>query len=1163
MTEKKDNNKKILNLILDDYLRNRNYKEFEIRFGINTKNNPLTRNSFEEIIKKYKSYGFKLKEEEGEYHLNINLQYRDVRTGLNKISNIRTEIHGLSNIQEYCRKNRFNIEEVPDYIKFTKKGGVKAHWPDELKKLGIENQYLPSIVYNNFEFKINYKKEEQLIANDRYVRVLLESWDDSKKIFRYIKRYTLIHPSYPFKIDCSVIKSSKQRKNNRNQYWMIPQYNIKDAGVFDNFEQFEIELELTNESIYWKELNKKYPILNQDKINEVNNNIIKKGIKMTLSAIQKTNFPISYDEQSKILREYIDLTYNNKKNKIKKDELLQDRTDYRLQNRKNFIGPSTVSLELKHLINNEDSINLHKYYTVTDKADGERHLLYIANNGKIYLIDINLNIKFTGCKVNNKKIYNTILDGELILHNKKDDYINRFLVFDLYFINKEDYRMYPLYNAPDMKYKKQIDKKKFRLNMLNAVIQVLTLKNGLVSIVPNKSPSMKIDAKTFYNNINNSIYSQCNQILNKNKDQLFDYEIDGLIFTPIDKSVGSNEIGEHSQEKTWLSSFKWKPPEYNTIDFLITTKKNSGSYDIISNLFQDGINNTKIDSIVQYKTIILRVGFSQKNHGFLNPQENIIQNVYPKQTSYYNDYKPVPFYPTDPKPNYDIHICNIPLIKIGNKQYMMTEDKKEIFDNDTIVEFRFDKNAKAHWQWIPIRVRHDKTFAYKKGKNNFGNDYKTANSVWKSINNPITENMICSGDNIPDYIDEELVYYKKKTTGTTTRALRNFHNKYVKHKLIKKVSKKGDYLLDMSVGKAGDLFKWIDSQLSVVIGLDVMRDNIENQSDGACTRYIKQKQYRKNIPKAMFLRADSGLNILNGEAFFEEKSKNIMKAIYGKGIKDKDKLGEGIYNLYGAGKDGFDIISNQFSIHYFFEHKEKFLEFVQNVSENCKKNGYFIGTCYNGKKIFNLLKNISINESIVKKTEKNTISWSIKKKYKHNEFNNDITSLGYKIDIYQESINQTLSEYLVNFDYFTNILEQFGFILCPRKDLKTMYFKNAIGSFEHLYNEMEENINNGLLKEKIVGDALKMTSIEKDVSFLNNYFIYKKVRLVNSEKVKKIILDNINNNINRDDNKINELYDEILNESKKIRRNAIKYKKKIILSYNQSNDDNKNNKSKK
>ena len=70
---------------------------------------------------------------------------------------------------------------------------------------------------------------------------------------------------------------------------MVPQYNIKDSGVFDNFEQFEIELELLNDSNYWKELNKKYPTISDDKIN-VNTNIIKKGIKMTLSAIQKIIF---------------------------------------------------------------------------------------------------------------------------------------------------------------------------------------------------------------------------------------------------------------------------------------------------------------------------------------------------------------------------------------------------------------------------------------------------------------------------------------------------------------------------------------------------------------------------------------------------------------------------------------------------------------------------------------------------------------------------------------------------------------------------------------------------------------------------------------------------------------------------------------------------------
>lgn len=1142
MSEKTNN--ELFQNILTEYMGNRNDHELEIRFGTNTTQNPITRESFENVIKKFKSYGFKLEYEDGNYHLNINSQYQDSKTGINKISNLRTEIHGLHNIQEYCKKNRFNIEEVPEHIKFTKKNKAKKmHWRS-LQKEGKDWSH-DSIVYDEYEFKINYKEEKNLLPNDRFVRVMLESWDDSKKVFRFIKRFTLLHPKFPFKIDCSIIKTSKQRKNARNQYWMVPQYNIKDSGVFENFEHYEIELELLKTTNYYDILSRELGSLYSKKSISNIEKTVKKGIKMVLSGIQGSNYPISYDEQLDLLKEYIELTYDDKKNKKKKKDLLEHRINlYRLQSRRNFIGPSSISLESKHLIKKEDTINIHNYYTVTDKADGIRHLLYISKSGKIYLLDINLNIKFTGCKTINKKLFETIIDGEVILHNKKGDFINKFLAFDLYFIGKDDWRSFPLSEAPNMKYKKNIPKGKYRLKMLEALIATLKTKDILQSVVKDKEPPMKIEIKTFYSNINKNIFGQCNEILKKQKDKLFEYEIDGLIFTPIDKSVGSNEIGEHSQESTWLSSFKWKPPEFNTIDFLITTKKNSAGYDLVGNLFQDGISTTRLDTITQYKTVVVRVGFSQKNHGFLNPQENIIRDVIPKRDNYYNDYKPVPFYPTNPKPNFDIHVCNIPLINVGNKQYMMTEDKKEIFENDMIVEFRFDSEEKPGWQWKPIRVRYDKTYAYKKGKNNFGNDYNTANSVWKSINNPITEEMITTGNDIPDYNDEDTVYYKKKEQKTTTRALRDFHNKYVKHKLIKGVSEKGNYLFDMTVGKAGDLYKWIDSELSVVIGLDYSKDNIENQLDGACTRYIKQKQSRKNIPRAMFLHADSRKNIKNGSAFLDEKSRQIMKSIYGKGNKDKEKIGEGIYNLYGVGSDGFDIISNQFSIHYFFENIHTLLNFIQNVSENCKKFGYFIGTCYDGKKIFNLLKDTPINKSIVKKKDE-TISWSIKKKYNSKEFQKNNTSLGFKIDVYQESINQTLSEYLVNFDYLTSLMEQFGFILCPSKDLKKMRFKNPLGSFEELYEEMEDNIKTERLRKSLIRDALDMSDDEKQISFLNNYFIYKKIRNVNSEKMVKLLLSK------KDEKPLDEgtedLIDLILNESKKIRREAIKYKKKITL----------------
>ena len=50
--------------------------------------------------------------------------------------------------------------------------------------------------------------------------------------------------------------------------------------------------------------------------------------------------------------------------------------------------------------------------------------------------------------------------------------------------------------------------------------------------------------------------------------------------------------------------------------------------------------------------------------------------------------------------------------------------------------------------------------------------------------------------------------------------------------------------MDMSVGKAGDIQKWLDSKLSFVFGIDFAKDNIENRMDGACARYIKMKRKR-------------------------------------------------------------------------------------------------------------------------------------------------------------------------------------------------------------------------------------------------------------------------------------------------------------------------------
>ena len=175
---------------------------------------------------------------------------------------------------------------------------------------------------------------------------------------------------------------------------------------------------------------------------------------------------------------------------------------------------------------------------------------------------------------------------------------------------------------------------------------------------------------------------------------------------------------------------------------------------------------------------------------------------------------------------------------------------------------------------------------------NFGNAYHVANSNWKSINNPITKDMISSGEGIPDITVDEDIYYNKPAGKTSTEAMKNFHNLYVKKLLIKSVSRQGDTLIDYACGKAGDLPKWINSRLSFVFGIDKSKNNLEDRLDGACVRYLNSTRTNKHMPAALFVNGDSSYNIKSGAAMLNDKAIQITKAIFGNGPKDSDAIGK-------------------------------------------------------------------------------------------------------------------------------------------------------------------------------------------------------------------------------------------------------------------------------
>ena len=1000
---------------LEQYdIRSKNVNiEYEIRFK------DINKMKFEEIHKKLLVSGFTLHSEE--YYLKIS----------NYINNVRCEISDLTNVKNFCKTNI-----LPDSTKYVIKDKFKEY---------------PEIIDNNdYNFRISIQKEITLKDSDMNVKQLLKAWSSSDRSYRYMNRVTLTHPTMPgIVIDLSVVKSAKKQDK------LLKEKEFGVSKLFEMPETYEIEIEL-NPAI--EQLTKPGIIkLIED---------LKKTIKYVCSGIQSSNFPIPMREQHVISHEYYSLFSK------------MDIERY-IPNSSMFIGPSSYTLQKINMVDdpgNTAPCVLHDF-CVTDKADGDRKMLFIAGNGKIYFITSNMNIQYTGAKCKEKELLGLLIDGEHILYDKKKKYINLYAAFDIYFITGKSCRLLPFINDSGSSVSGRYTYMQSKIAKLNETIEYET------------KEKLDIKSKRFaVSSSESSIYECCENLFSVM--DAYPYNTDGLIFTSKSLGVGI-EDPEYKRPKnykyTWKHSFKWKPPEYNTIDFLIKVKKTYGDKDEIKNIF-----SPETQSVEQFKILNLYVGWDESMHGFANPQDILFRGEIPTLHSERKGLTPQLFIPSSP---YDenANVTYLPLKHDtnGSEHLNMFTEEGESIETDTIVEFKYEFNENVLMRWKPLRVRYDKTSEYKNTNSIFGNAFHVANSNWQTIHNPITKEMLINKDTklTMDDIDDKDVYYNKATGPSKTVNLRDFHNTYVKKLLIDTVSGPNKTLIDFAVGKAGDLQKWIHARTSFVLGIDISKDNIHNKKDGACARYIGVKQKNRQTPDALFIQGDSSKLILNSlttdialveDVEDDKKSKFVLNQVLGIGKSD-EKYGKYIAKQFGVAHKMFDVGSIQFAIHYMFENKYTLHNFLKNVSDLIKPGGYFIGTCYDGSRIFNMLEDVEENDSkdIFVGSKK---IWSVIKKYDNTTFSQ---TLGLKIGVYQETINKVFDEYLVDFKYLIELLERYGFKLSsPIESVK------PLSDFSTLYKKM-----------RATNTDITMTEEESQISFLNNYFIFKKIQNVDTQLV--------------------------------------------------------------
>jgi hypothetical protein len=1006
---------------IDEYdLRKGNvHLEGEIRF------HSVDKMQFERVYSSLLSYGF-LKTKE-EYQLKLIHYLND------SMSKIRCELNDLTHIQEFCKTNV--LPQETQYI-------LKQRMEEYPKY--YENK--------EFNFRFAIQKEVTLDPSDKRIDEIQTNSGVSDKSFRYMNRVTLVHPDMPeIQVDLSIVKSVKNRGD------LVKEKTFSTSKLFTEEETYEVEIELTD----LEKIHKHFAHTKQS---------IQKTIRYIQCGVQNSSYPISNKEHSQILDEYLSLIFiTDKPTKI---------------DTKNFIGPSSYTLQKINVVKDPDNVApcILKDFCVTEKADGERRMCMISRNGRIYMIDTNMKVQYTGCFTKKTELFATLIDGEFIPFGLQHTTLDLYAAFDLYFYNGKNTRREPFYSKTE---------KKNRYDRLRLVMKYIQDSIEFES----ETNSMKFRVKEFYMTDETTTITECCQkLFHKIDSGVFEYENDGLIFTSMTLGVGMEnpEDKVKNYKYTWTHSFKWKPPEFNTIDFLIQMK---GDTHYISSI--------KTQNTEPYQMVHLHVGHDPRQ-GMLHPQDLLFQGKVPNPTD--SRYTKTLFVPSDP---YDATAYQAYLPLQDNQGSMMPfTENKEVIEDDSIVEFKYVFAEDKRFRWIPLRVRYDKTADYRKTQRNFGNSYQVANSNWYSLYHPITKEMLSDESKLPSFKElDSTVYYNRSGSKSYTIQLRNFHNLFVKSTLFDSVMTRGCLLIDYAVGKGGDISKWMNNHPSFVLGIDISKDNIHNSKDGVCVRYLETKSKRRNLFDALFIAGDSSKKIM-GEEFAiqddkedEQKSRFVFQQIMG--LKEKSKIyGSYIEKNYGVARNLFDVGSIQFALHYMFKNEDTFHTFMKNCADTIKVGGYFVGTCYDGTKIFNALKEVKEGDKIelyksedCKDQDQKNLNmkkiWSITKKYNQEVFPADESSLGLTIGVYQETINKDFDEYLVNFTYFIEKMKHYGFDVVekmPGMDIP------GIGNFSILYDAMVKR-----------GGTFLMCDKEKEISFMNKYFIFKKIRKVDSALVHQAV----------------------------------------------------------
>ena len=939
-------------------------------------------------------------------------------------NDIRITLTGAGVIQAYCKDNRIADKPFVAMIKET----IADATPVDLTAYGA---------------RVKLKREIPLAKEDPRLVEVLANWDKLAKHFRNIQRFEFVPPGgVALRFDVSLVRENAGGRTART---------FQEARITQQPPRYEIEAEVIA-------LRSRTSAAQAASLVIRGLGWILQGRQRSFVLVGKAGVESVLDSITSIFRPGAGRNRNRNRN---------GPTGFR------YPGPQPATLErcnLEEAGEQEPGVpNIRTGYNVTDKADGLRCLLYVAENGRIFLVDGGARVYGTGLEVD-RGAAGLILDGEWVKRDRRGTTISHYYAFDILAAAGRDTAVAQLPFMVEGAMLGSAAADNTRLAVLSTTVKMLGGATPFLRDIP-PAFQMQIGMKTFRTGAN--IFRDAIQPMLDDA-KAAPYATDGLIFTP-------NAAPLPSGGGTWAAQLKWKPPHENTIDFLVAfEKEKGGSVDLVGTKFREDSGQT-----VRYKTMRLFVG-SARDAAFADPRATILGNEALPTSLEEGEYRPVEFRPMEPRDPM-ASTCYIAIGEGASDPAAATraatvldpaaEEARatrtgDILQNNMIVEMAYHPERMPGWRWEPIRVRFDKTERFAAGqKRSTMNADWVANSIWSSLHNPVTEEMIRTGVVVaclaPSAIEAPSTYYNRRAPARDmmkVQCLRNFHNDVVKRNiLLRKTVKPGAALCDLAMGKAGDLHKWISAGVGRVFGCDIAAANLNDPEDGAYRRLLDKMVTmggRERVPPMTFVQADASKRLSDGSAGVTAEDKTLLTS------------------LFSGPSSQFDVVSCMFALHYMFRDEATLGGFLTNLADTVKVGGYFVGCGFDGDAVARLM---ATDQSVVGQDGATDV-WAITKRYGSaigSSVPASSAGLGLTVDVDFISIGDTHPEYLVSFPYLQSRLAEAGLDLLTAAEL----LERGLPASSQMFGET-------WAATTAAGKPYNMSDAEKRLSFLNRWYIF-------------------------------------------------------------------------